>query len=243
VPSKPRGSWRDFRLEGSLSPGTEAPGIRDRRWPAAASRAKASCTKETDADRATPTKKGVGMSPYAPAHPCGFPGCPMLVDSAHRRCEEHRNQEQKEINQRRGSASRRGYNARWRAARKHFLLNHPLCVECQKAGRITAATVVDHIIPQKVITSSSETRTTGRFSASDAMTARLPRLMAGGIDCSTITFDPSKMHWQAIWQRKTMGAAELTEEHGDELAPACKTLGGVIGAMLLNRLFEFQARE
>jgi len=89
------------------------------------------------------------MSPYAPAHPCGFPRCPVLVDSAHRRCEKHRNQEQKEINQRRGSAADQGYNARWRAARKRFLLNHPLCANCQKAGQITAATVVDHIIPHK----------------------------------------------------------------------------------------------
>jgi 5-methylcytosine-specific restriction protein A len=73
----------------------------------------------------------------------------MLVDSAHRHCEKHRSQEQKEIDRRRGSASRRGYNARWRAARKRFLLDHPLCVECRRAGQITAATVVDHIVPHK----------------------------------------------------------------------------------------------
>jgi 5-methylcytosine-specific restriction protein A len=124
------------------------PGIRDRRWPAN-SRAKARCTKQTNTDSAWPTKVEVGVSPYAPAHPCGFPGCPMLVDSAHRRCEKHRIEEEKEINQGRGSASRRGYNARWRSARNRFLLNHPLCAECQKSGQITAATVVDHVVAHK----------------------------------------------------------------------------------------------
>jgi 5-methylcytosine-specific restriction enzyme A len=150
VQSRRRGkaSGRDFRLERSLSPRTKAPRICDRERPADSS-AKARCTKQTKADRAPPTKESVGMSPYAPAHPCGFPGCPMLVCSAHRRCEKHRIQERKEINQRRGSAARRGYNTRWRAARKRFLLNYPLCAECQKTGQITAALVVDHIVPHK----------------------------------------------------------------------------------------------
>ena len=89
------------------------------------------------------------MSPFAPLHPCGFPGCPKLVDRAHRRCEKHRVQEQREIDQRRGSAARRGYDGRWCAARRRFLSTHPLCVECQRVGVITAAAVVDHIIPHK----------------------------------------------------------------------------------------------
>jgi 5-methylcytosine-specific restriction enzyme A len=105
--------------------------------------------RQASTDRARPTKERFGMSPYAPAHPCGFPGCPMLVGSAHRRCEKHRIQEQKEINQRCGSASRRGYNSLWCTRRERFLLDHPLCAECRTAGQITSATVVDHIIPHK----------------------------------------------------------------------------------------------
>ena len=89
------------------------------------------------------------MSPFAPMHPCGFPGCPTLVNSAHRRCEKHRIQERKEIDQLRGSAARQGYDARWRAARKRYLTIHPLCAECERVGRLTAATVVDHIVPHK----------------------------------------------------------------------------------------------
>lgn len=43
----------------------------------------------------------------------------------------------------------RPYNSRWRKARATFLAAHPLCVMCAKAGRVTAATVVDHIKPHK----------------------------------------------------------------------------------------------
>jgi 5-methylcytosine-specific restriction protein A len=89
------------------------------------------------------------MSPFAPLHPCGFPGCPMLVDSGHRRCEKHRIQERSEIDRKRGSAAHRGYDARWRATRKRYLTIHSLCAECQRVGRLTAATVVDHIVPHK----------------------------------------------------------------------------------------------
>ena len=49
----------------------------------------------------------------------------------------------------RGGADARGYNAEWRRARKAFLQKHPLCVECGKAGKLTPATVVDHIIPHR----------------------------------------------------------------------------------------------
>lgn len=34
-------------------------------------------------------------------------------------------------------------------ARERFLLTHPLCAECERSGRLTAATVVDHIVPHK----------------------------------------------------------------------------------------------
>ena len=49
----------------------------------------------------------------------------------------------------RGGADARGYNARWRRARIDFLQKHPLCAECQREGKLTPATVVDHIIPHR----------------------------------------------------------------------------------------------
>ncbi len=49
----------------------------------------------------------------------------------------------------RGGADARGYDARWRRMRKAFLQRHPLCVECMKEGKVTPATVVDHIVPHR----------------------------------------------------------------------------------------------
>ena len=47
------------------------------------------------------------------------------------------------------SPSERGYDSRWRKARKRFLAAHPLCVECMKEGRYVKATDVDHIVPHR----------------------------------------------------------------------------------------------
>lgn len=41
------------------------------------------------------------------------------------------------------------YNSRWQKARAGFLKAHPLCVLCLKRGRVTPATVVDHITPHR----------------------------------------------------------------------------------------------
>ena len=49
----------------------------------------------------------------------------------------------------RETASQRGYNSRWQKARLTFLARHPLCAECERQGKVTAATVVDHVIPHK----------------------------------------------------------------------------------------------
>ena len=47
------------------------------------------------------------------------------------------------------SSTAKGYGYRWQKARAQFLLEHPLCVMCQEAGRATAATVVDHKVPHR----------------------------------------------------------------------------------------------
>jgi 5-methylcytosine-specific restriction enzyme A len=53
----------------------------------------------------------------------------------------------RELDRRRPSAARRGYGPRWRRARAAFLARHPLCAACRARGRMTAATVVDHVVP------------------------------------------------------------------------------------------------
>ncbi|MBM0211863.1 HNH endonuclease [Pseudomonas syringae group genomosp. 3] len=49
----------------------------------------------------------------------------------------------------RGTASQRGYNSRWQKARKGYFARHPLCVHCERVGRVTVATDLDHIIPHR----------------------------------------------------------------------------------------------
>ena len=60
-------------------------------------------------------------------------------------CPEHRVEKSRE----RGSSTDQGYGVRWRKARKAWLAEHPLCVECKEGGRVEAATVVDHIVPHR----------------------------------------------------------------------------------------------
>lgn len=50
---------------------------------------------------------------------------------------------------RRPTATQRGYDARWRKYRRAFLSLNALCRECGKHGRLTVATVVDHIVPHQ----------------------------------------------------------------------------------------------
>jgi 5-methylcytosine-specific restriction enzyme A len=89
------------------------------------------------------------MSPIAPTHPCSYPGCAVLIDSGDSRCNKHRIQMQREIDQLRGSAAARGYGSKWRKARQEFLRRNPLCAKCNQNGILKVATAVDHIIPHK----------------------------------------------------------------------------------------------
>ena len=55
----------------------------------------------------------------------------------------------RDLDRQRPSAARRGYGCRWRRARAAFLAQRPLCVPCAAAGRLKAATVVDHVAPHR----------------------------------------------------------------------------------------------
>lgn len=90
------------------------------------------------------------MAQAAP-RPCRSPSCSALVSGAEGYCDKHKVQQRKQEDQRRGSSTARGYNYRWQKARATFLKRHPLCMcsDCKQAGRVMAATVVDHITPHK----------------------------------------------------------------------------------------------
>lgn len=49
----------------------------------------------------------------------------------------------------RASARQRGYTAAWDREAKAFKAAHPLCLGCAAVGRVSPATVVDHIVPHK----------------------------------------------------------------------------------------------
>ncbi|MHB1652355.1 MAG: HNH endonuclease [Desulfitobacteriaceae bacterium] len=85
--------------------------------------------------------------PFKPKRPCSYPGCPRLTEG--RFCEMHQQESEKKYNLKRGSAASRGYDSRWRMVRERHLREHPLCVLCEQEGKLTPATVVDHIKPHK----------------------------------------------------------------------------------------------
>lgn len=91
----------------------------------------------------------IGAMPMAAPHPCATPGCRELVPRGRARCNAHERMRAARDRERRGSAHERGYTARWQRYRLTFLAQHPLCAECERAGRIVPATVVDHVVPHK----------------------------------------------------------------------------------------------
>jgi 5-methylcytosine-specific restriction enzyme A len=79
--------------------------------------------------------------PNKPLKPCNKQGCSQLTREQY--CEVHK-QLNNQYDKNRGTAAQRGYGARWRKVRTHYLAKHPVCVRC-----CHVATVVDHIIPHK----------------------------------------------------------------------------------------------
>ncbi|WP_179988384.1 MULTISPECIES: HNH endonuclease signature motif containing protein [unclassified Acinetobacter] len=47
------------------------------------------------------------------------------------------------------SSTKRGYGYKWQQYRLRFLQENPLCKFCKEQGKVTEATVVDHIIPHQ----------------------------------------------------------------------------------------------
>jgi 5-methylcytosine-specific restriction protein A len=89
--------------------------------------------------------------PYKPKVPCGYPGCMEKVESgtSPRLCPKHLALQRKKYDKKRGSAGKRGYDAKWRKYRQWYLIQNPLCRICEQEGRATIATVVDHVVSIK----------------------------------------------------------------------------------------------
>lgn len=75
--------------------------------------------------------------PTAPPRACPRPYCGKL------NCREHSTATPRK------STTARGYGYHWDVRRKRYLRSHPLCAECLRQGRTTAACIVDHVIPHR----------------------------------------------------------------------------------------------
>lgn len=64
--------------------------------------------------------------------------CPVSQAEAKRRA-----------NLQRDPVVKRMYGRRWQAVSAGWLRSHPLCVECERAGIVEAATDVDHVRPHR----------------------------------------------------------------------------------------------
>jgi len=79
---------------------------------------------------------------------CRRPGCAGLVrDGVCSRCGPLKVATNALHDTTRGDRAERGYDGRWRRVRAMHLRSEPLCRMCQAAGRVTLATMVDHIVP------------------------------------------------------------------------------------------------
>lgn len=82
------------------------------------------------------------------ARPCAQPGCPAIA-TTRGYCAEHarpiESARRRMHDDRRGTAAARGYDHRWRQVRASVLARRPLCEDCARLGRVTAATEVHHM--------------------------------------------------------------------------------------------------
>lgn len=60
-----------------------------------------------------------------------------------------RQEQRKQYDERRGSASERGYTHRWSKAAATFKTRYPLCLGCEAAGLVVASQLVDHVEPHR----------------------------------------------------------------------------------------------
>ena len=94
-----------------------------------------------------------------PAKPCAWPGCAALVSGtphcprhkplAAERREQQLKRSHRQYNTSRDVSDQRYKQEKWRRLSIYYRKLHPLCVQCEKEGRVTASQMVDHIKPTK----------------------------------------------------------------------------------------------
>ena len=81
--------------------------------------------------------------PKSAPRPCSHAGCGVLVHDGSSRCAKHPGV----VWARKVTATKRVTGRKLQAMRAALFMRCPLCVDCQKVGRVTIATQRDHITP------------------------------------------------------------------------------------------------
>jgi 5-methylcytosine-specific restriction protein A len=71
------------------------------------------------------------------------------ADAREGKCDECRRHAQRAKDQRRGSASARGYGSQWRRLRDQVIAAHPFCSNCRHRGSKDNPLSVDHIVQRE----------------------------------------------------------------------------------------------
>ena len=79
--------------------------------------------------------------PKAAPKPCSQPGCGVLVRDGSSRCSKH----PREAWAKKPTATKRITGRRLQTLRDRLFSSNPLCVACERLGRVTLATQRDHI--------------------------------------------------------------------------------------------------
>lgn len=83
------------------------------------------------------------VMPSSAPKPCTHPGCGVLVRDGTGRCARH----PREAWAKKPTATKRITGRKLQAMRASLFQRNPLCVECQRLGKVTLATQRDHVIP------------------------------------------------------------------------------------------------
>jgi 5-methylcytosine-specific restriction protein A len=89
--------------------------------------------------------------PFSAKRACRAPGCPNLVELGTTYCPEHKQQQRRQHDEKRGTTAERGYGHTWQKLRLMILRNEPLCRDPfgthADLKQTVVATEVDHIVP------------------------------------------------------------------------------------------------
>ena len=80
--------------------------------------------------------------PISAPKPCSHPGCGVLVRDGTSRCAKH----PKAAWAKKPDAVKRVAGRKLQAMRTRLFAENPLCVECERQGRVTLATQRDHVL-------------------------------------------------------------------------------------------------